>query len=282
MEINNKIAFQGIYGANSDLACRQLHPYMETVSYASFDSLFDAVAGKEVALGMIPVENSQAGRVSEIHQLLPNKNVHIVGEYFQKIEHYLLSVKGAKLSDIKEIYSHPQALMQCREYIDNLGPNVTAHAASNTAVAAADILRLGDKSKAAIASKLAANLYDLDIIDSNIEDSEENFTVFAAIASEPIDPDPKDGVVVTSLLFSARNIPASLYKSLGGFATNQVNLLKIESYIPSGISKNAQFFINFVGHPQNRNVQLAIEELGFFSKNVKLLGVYHAAKERNL
>lgn len=274
----NTVAFQGVEGAHSDLACRQAYPYMQTLSKTSFDDVFTAVENGEAAIGLIPIENSHAGRVDEIHQILPRTKVHVVGEYFQPIEHHLLAPKGASLETIKTVYSHPQALMQCKESLKELP--VTLESYSNTAAAAESVANWNDTSKAALASNLAAELYGLDIIKENMQDTEHNMTVFLAIAKEPIDPDPEEGPVITSLLFTARNIPAALYKALGGFATNNVNLLKIESYIPGGISATAQFFITFEGHPCERSVQLAIEELGFFSAKVKVLGVYPADKQR--
>lgn len=270
----------GVPGANADLACREAYPYMETLACPSFDDVFEAVESGRAELGLIPVENSQAGRVAEIHNILPHSKLHIVGEYFQKIEHQLVGVKGAKLSDIKVAYSHPQALMQCRESLKKL--KIQGESYSNTAAAAKDVAEWKDKSKAAISSKLAAELYGLDILKSNIEDAANNTTVFAALSLHPGDPDPEKGPVITSLLFTIRNLPAALYKSLGGFATNNVNMLKIESYIPGGNSGSAKFSITFEGHPSEKPVQQALEELGFFCKDVRVLGVYYAAKERRL
>ncbi len=274
----NTIAFQGVPGANSDMACRQAYPYMDTLACTSFEDVFDTVLRDEAKLGMIPIENSQAGRVAEIHNILPRKDVHIVGEYFQRIEHFLAAPKGATHETIKTVYSHPQALMQCREYIKN--HKLTAESYANTALAAHDVAEWKDTSKAAICSRLAAELYGLEIIESNIEDSDDNTTVFVAISKEPVHPDPDKGKIITSVLFTIRNIPAALYKALGGFATNNVNLLKLESYIPGGVSSSAQFFLCFEGDPTERNVQLAIEELGFFSKKVRVLGVYTADPKR--
>jgi len=271
----NTIAFMGVEGANADLACRQTHPYMETLPCASFEDVFDAVEQGRASLGMIPIENSQAGRVAEIHSILPKSKLHIVGEYFQHIEHHLLAPKGATLETIQDVYSHPQALMQCKDHLREL--KFTTHTYSNTAVAAADVAKWKDNSKAAIASKLAAELYGLQILKPNIEDSKDNHTVFVTISKQPADPDPKKEKVLTTLLFTIRNIPAALYKSLGGFATNGVNIIKLESYIPGGKRKDAaQFFLSFEGHPGERSVQLAMEELGFFTKSVRVLGVYPA------
>jgi prephenate dehydratase len=229
---------------------------------------------------MIPVENSQAGRVAEIHNLLPRTNLHIVGEYFQHIEHQLLAPKGASLKTVKDVYSHPQGLMQCRENLRQL--KLTTHTYSNTAQAAADVAKWNDPAKAAIASPLAAELYGLSVLKEHMQDSDNNITVFIIIAREPIDPEIQEGSrVLTTLLFSVRNIPAALYKSLGGFATNNVNILKLESYIPGGASRDsAQFFLTCEGHPSQRPVQLALEELGFYCKKVTVLGVYPADPAR--
>lgn len=275
----NTIAFMGIEGANADLACRQACPYMHTLPCPSFEDVFEAVAGGKAALGMIPIENSQAGRVAEIHNLLPRSNLHIVGEYFQKIEHCLLAPKGASLQTVKDVYSHPQALLQCRAHLREL--NVTTHPYSNTAQAAADVAQWNDTSKAALASPLAAELYNLEVLKEHMQDANDNVTVFIIIAREPVDPEPEDVRVITTLLFAVRNIPAALYKGLGGFATNGVNIIKLESYIPGGVrNEAAQFFLSFEGHPRERRVQLALEELGFFSRKVTVLGVYPADPAR--
>lgn len=275
---NNIIAFQGILGANSDMACRKAYPYMETMAVATFEDAMKAVEDGRAEMCMIPIENSKAGRVAEIHNLLQKTNLSIVGECFQRVEHQLAAPKGTKLKDIKEVYSHPQALMQCRENIKKLKINPNQY--SNTAIAAKDVAAWGDKTKAAICSKLAAELYGLEILKANFEDADDNTTIFIAMAKNHIDPDPSQGKVITSLLFTARNIPAALYKALGGFATNQVNLIKIESYIPGGASQTAQFFISFEGSPSESSVKLALEELGFFCRKVKVLGVYHADPDR--
>lgn len=273
----NTIAFMGIEGANADLACRQACPYMHTLPCPSFEDVFEAVSSGKAALGMIPIENSQAGRVAEIHNLLPRASLHIVGEYFQRIEHVLLAPKGATLATVKDVYSHPQALMQCRAHLREM--NLTPHTYSNTAQAAADVAKWNDTSKAAVASPLAAELYNLQVLKEHLQDADDNITVFIIIAREPVDPE--DGRVITTLLFTVRNIPAALYKSLGGFATNGVNIIKLESYIPGGVKNDsAQFYLSFEGHPRERRVQLALEELGFFCKKVAVLGVYPADPAR--
>lgn len=276
---NNTIAFMGVEGANADLACRQTQPYMQTLACPSFEDVFDAVATKKAKLGMIPIENSQAGRVAEIHNLLPRTNLHIVGEFYQHIEHCLMAPKGATLQSVKDVYSHPQALMQCRENLRQLG--VSTHTYSNTAQAAKDVAQWNDKSKAAIASPLAAELYGLEIVKPHLQDSDDNTTVFIIIAREPVDPNPAKEKVITTLLYTIRNIPAALYKSLGGFATNNVNVVKLESYIPGGKRNDAaQFFLSFEGHPNEKNVQRALEELSFYCKKVTVLGVYPADNQR--
>ena len=268
------IAFMGIEGAHADLACRSHYPYMYTHPCASFDDVFTLVEKGEVALGLIPIENSHAGRVAEIHQILPHTSLHVVGEHFQKVEHHLMAAKGTKLSDIKTVYSHPQALMQCREHLRELGVQTEKY--SNTATAAQAVAQWKDSTKAALASKLAAELYGLEIIKPDMHDANDNVTVFAALSREPRELLPTDKHPLTTVIFTVRNIPAALYKALGGFATNGVNMLKLESYIPGGVSAHAQFYITLEGNPQDRHVQLALEELSFFCKRVQVLGVYPA------
>ncbi len=280
MTTENIIAFMGVAGANADLACRQKEPYMNTLALPSFDDVFEAVSEGRARLGMLPIENSQAGRVAEIHNLLPATDLHIVGEHIQRIEHHLVGIKGANIADIKHIYSHPQALMQCRNSLRKI--NAELHPHSNTAVAASDVASWSDPTKAAIASELAAELYGLEILQRNIEDAADNVTVFVVISREPADPEPEDGMTLTSLLFELRNIPAALYKAIGGFATNGVNLIKLESYIRGGGSVESQFFVTFEGHPSSLAVQRSLDELGFYSKKVKVLGVYLADAQRYL
>ncbi|MCE2926607.1 MAG: prephenate dehydratase [Rickettsiales bacterium] len=280
LDPENTIAFMGMEGANADLACRQACPYMHTLPCASFEDVFEAVASGKAQLGMIPIENSQAGRVAEIHQLLPRTNLHIIGEYFQPIEHQLLAPKGATMESVKDVYSHPQALLQCRQNLLKL--KYQAHTYSNTAAAAADVAKWNDTTKAAIASPLAAELYGLSVLKEHLQDSDNNTTVFVIIAREPVDPQPKEGeVILTTLLFTIRNIPAALYKAMGGFATNGVNMLKLESYIPAGQKREAaQFFLTVEGHPSDTPLKNALEELGFFCKKVQVLGVYPADPSR--
>jgi prephenate dehydratase len=273
----NIVAFQGLLGAHSDLISRRAYPYAKSISCPTFDAVCEAVVNGEAEIGLIPIENSYAGRVAEVHNILARTNLHIVGEHFLKVEHCLLGTKDSTLETIKEVRSHPQALMQCSKTIKSLG--FTTKAADNTAIGAKEVADLNDPTKAALGSELAAEIYGLKILKRNMEDVPTNQTIFIAMAKEPIDPEPSEKTI-TTLLFTIRNIPAALYKSLGGFATNGVNMLKLESYIPGGKSDNADFFISFQGHPKQRNVQLAIEELGFFTRKVKLLGVYEADPKR--
>lgn len=275
---DNIIAFMGVEGANADLACRQKEPYMNTLAVQSFEDVFEVVQTGKARLGMVPIENSRAGRVAEIHNILPNTELHIVGEHVQPIEHHVAAPKGATLDNIKHIYSHPQALMQCRHFIREHGWE--GHLHSNTAVAARDVAKWADMSKAALCSELAAELYGLEILQRNVQDANDNVTVFVVISREPADPKPEDGTTLTSLLFELRNIPAALYKALGGFATNGVNMRKLESYIRAGGSESSQFFVTFEGHPETPAVQRALEELGFYSRSVKVLGVYLADKNK--
>ncbi|MBN8543190.1 MAG: prephenate dehydratase [Alphaproteobacteria bacterium] len=279
IDAEHTIAFMGVEGANADLACRQNYPYMQTMALNSFEEAFAAVEEGKAKYAMIPIENSQAGRVAEIHNILPRTNLHIVAEHIQKVQHHLYGVKGAKAENVTDVYSHHQGLLQCRKYITT--HKLKTHIHDNTATAAKDVGVWGDKTKAAICSELAGGLYGLDKLAENIHDAEDNETLFVVMAKEPVDPNPEDGMVLTSLFFTLRNIPAALYKSLGGFATNHVNMIKLESYIRgSGLRETAQFFMTFEGHPSQKHVQLAIEELGFFTHKVNVLGVYPADKER--
>ena len=271
----NTIAFQGAPGANADEACRKFYPYMDTLPCPSFEDVFEAVKDGKATLGLVPIENSQAGRVAEIHNLLPRAKLYFVAEHFHRVEHHLVAPKGASADGLKTVYSHPQALMQCREHLRELG--VERESFSNTAAAAAAVAEWGDASKGALASRLAAELYGLEVLQEHMEDSHENTTLFVAIARELLEIDEVfDELVLTTLLFTVRNLPAALYKSLGGFATNGVNIFKLESYIASSDGSVAQFFVTFEGHPGQRNVQLALEELGFYCKHVEMLGSYPA------
>jgi prephenate dehydratase len=274
----NKIAFQGIRGAHSDVACRHIYPEHKSKPYPSFEEVFEAVKSGEVSMGLIPIENSQVGRVAEIHNLLPEMNLHVTHEYFHRVHHFLLASESANKETIKDVYSHPQALLQCRKNVHKM--SFIPHPYADTALAAQYVAEKDDPSKAAIASELAAEEFNLTIIERNFEDTNDNTTLFLTITKEAIDPDPEIGKVLTSLVFVSRNIPAALYKALGGFATNKVNLLKLESYIPSKKKELAKFFVTMEGHPKEPLVQLAMEELSFFCESVTILGSYYADRSR--
>ncbi|MBI2256069.1 MAG: prephenate dehydratase [Proteobacteria bacterium] len=276
--VNNTIAFQGVPGAYSNLSCRAAFPDMTALPCPSFEDMFAAVHEGRARLAMVPIENSVAGRVADIHHLLPDSGLHIVGEHFQRVNHQLLGVKGAKLSDIKTASSHIQALSQCRNNLRALGIRPVVHA--DTAGAAADLAQRGDKTAAAIASSLAAEIYDLEILKADMEDAAHNTTRFVVMAQEPIDPDAAKGPIITSFVFRVRSVPAALYKALGGFATNGVNITKLESYMLDGHFSSTQFYADIDGHPDQRLVRLALEELSFFSREVRILGVYPASKFR--
>lgn len=276
---NKLIAFQGTIGANSNLACQKFFPDCEAKAFQTFYDVFKAVESGEVTYGMIPLENSYAGRVSEIHNLLQELNVSIVAEHFFPITHNLAGLDNAKINDIKEVYSHPQALMQSQNNLRKM--NLKTVESSNTAEAAKLVSTSGDKAKAALCSKMAAKEYGLKVLQENMQDSgNDNITIFIVISKDPTDVEPGKKSVITALLFTIRNIPGSLYKALGGFATNGVSMVKLESYIPVGVSKQAKFFISIEGHPNEQKVDLALKKLGFFSKNFKLLGVYYADEMR--
>jgi len=266
------IAFQGQPGAYSDLACRRVFPAMTTLPCAVFEDAFAAVREGRAALAMIPIENSVAGRVADIHHLLPASGLFIVGEWFLPIRHQLMAPRGAKLTDIKTVESHVHALGQCRRIIRKLG--IKPIVAADTAGSARDVAERGDKSVAAIASKLAAEIYGLDIIAEDVEDETHNTTRFVILAREANLAKQGSGPLVTTFVFRVRNLPAALYKALGGFATNGVNMTKLESYMVDGEFFATQFYADVDGHPDDRGLAFALEELKFFSREFRLVGVY--------
>ncbi|MGF1631544.1 MAG: prephenate dehydratase [Kiloniellaceae bacterium] len=274
MASENVIAFQGVPGAYSDMACRAARPQMTTLPCTSFEDTFAAVRDGRARFAMIPIENSSAGRVADIHHLLPESGLHIIGEHFQKVEHQLLAPQGTTRDRIKTVHSHVQALSQCRHYTRREGLLPVTHA--DTAGAAKEVAELDDPTRAAIASALAGEIYGLQVLDANVQDIPHNTTRFIVMAEEPIDPPIDEGPVITTFVFRVRSVPAALYKALGGFATNGVNITKLESYIIDGSFTVAQFYADIEGHPENRMVRLALEELSFFSREVKILGVYPA------
>ena len=278
VESKQLIAFQGEIGANSDLACRRVHPEMKTLPCRTFEDTFEAVDQGAAALARIPIDNSVAGRVADIHQLLPDSGLHIVGEHFQRVEHHLLAVKGTRLEELTHVHSHVHALNQCREVIQELGLEAVVHV--DTAAAARDIAERGEICHAAIASDLAGEIYGLERLRANIEDAEHNTTRFLVMAPKESKAEPRGGDLVTSFVFRVRNVPAALYKALGGFATNGINMTKLESYLVGGGFVAAQFYAEVDGHPEDTSLALALEELDFYSHEVRILGVYPASPFR--
>ncbi len=272
--MSKKVVFQGEPGANSHLAISEVYPDCEAVPCATFEDCFAAIASGDAHLGMIPIENSVAGRVADIHHMLPDSGLHIIAEHFMPVRHQLMAVKGATLKDIKTVESHVHALGQCRKAIRNLG--IKPVVAADTAGAAREIAEACDKSRAAIASRLAADIYGLEILQHDIEDEAHNTTRFIVLSRESKWAKSGSGPVITSFLFRVRNVPAALYKVLGGFATNGVNMTKLESYMIEGNFFATQFYADVEGHPEEQKLVLAFEELSFFSKEMKILGVYHA------
>lgn len=269
-----KISFQGAHGAYSDLACREAFPNLETVPCNTFEEAFAAVQSGASDLAMIPIDNTLAGRVADVHRLMPGSGLSIIGEHFLKIDHALLGVKGAKTQDLKHVHSHLHALPQCRKIIKELG--LTPHVHADTAGAAEEIAAKNDKQHGAIASKLAAQIYGLDVLREDVQDADHNTTRFIVLSKTPSIPAYEDGkLFITSFHFEVRNIPASLYKALGGFATNGINMIKLESYISPQFA-TAEFYAEVIGHPDSRALQLALEELRFFIKEVTVFGTYEA------
>ena len=266
------IAFQGWPGANSDIACRQVHPDWTSLPCPSFEDVIAAVHEGRARRAMIPIENSIAGRVADIHHLLPESRLHIVAEHFLRISYHLVAVPGATLEEIREVHSHVQSLGQCRRWLRAHGLTPVVHA--DNAGAAKMVAELGDRRIAAIATPLAAQVYGLASLATGIEDSEHNTTRFVIMQAEPTSPPADDGPVITSFVFEVRSVPAALYKALGGFATNGVNVTKLESYMVGGRFSQAQFYADVEGHPDELPLSRALEELRFFSRNFVLLGVY--------
>ncbi len=267
------IAFQGAFGAYSDLACRRVFPDMHTLPCAQFDDAFAAVREGRAALAMMPIENSVAGRVADIHHLMPDSGLYIIGEHFERVNHQLLGVPGASLKAIRTVRSHVHALSQCRNLIRERGLQPVV--AADTAGAAAELAKSRDPTVAAIASELAGDIYGLVTLKENIEDAEHNTTRFLIMSREAKRP-PPGAPTVTTFLFRVRNVPAALYKAMGGFATNGVNMTKLESYMVGGAFTATQFYADVEAHPEERPLQLALEELEFFSRELKILGVYPA------
>lgn len=275
-----RIAYQGEPGSNSHLVCTRHFPDAEAVACASFEDVFATVESGQADLAMIPIDNSLAGRVADIHQFLPTSSLHIVAEHFLRIQFALMAMPGVPIEEIRTVHSHVHALGQCRRIIrqHQLEPIISG----DTAGAAREVAEAGDRTQAAIAPPHAAALYGLQILAADVEDEDHNTTRFVVLSPEPGRAVRDNGPVVTSFVFNVRNLPAALYKALGGFATNGVNMTKLESYMVDGHFTATQFLAEVDGHPDDPGLARALEELEFFTHKIRLLGVYPAAPERRL
>jgi prephenate dehydratase len=269
-----KVVFQGEPGSYSHLAAKESLPHCTAIAAPTFEDAFGAIRGGDADIGLIPIENSLHGRITDIHHLLPESPLYIVGEHFHRVRHQLLGVKGATLSTVKTVVSQEPALGQVRNVIRELGLKRKLWA--DTAGAARYVAEEGDKSLAAVASSLAAEIHGLTILRPDIEDADHNVTRFLMMAAGPDNAEHTADSVITTFIFRVRNVPAALYKALGGFATNGVNMTKLESYQLEGSFNATQFYADIEGHPEDRNVRLALEELQFFTSALKVLGVYRA------
>jgi len=280
MSKRKKIAFQGEPGANSHIACAAAYRGFEPLPCPTFEDAFAAVRNARAELGMIPIDNSVAGRVADIHHLMPASGLHIVAEWFLPVQHQLMAPFGASLKTIKTVESHVHALGQCRSIIRKLG--IKAVVAADTAGAAREVAEAGDISRSALATTLAAKIYGLKILKKNVADASHNTTRFVVLARKPKWASATAKRVITTFVFEVRNIPAALYKALGGFATNGLNMTKLESYMVDGSFSATRFYADVDGHPRHRALELALEELEFVSqpKSLKILGVYPAHRYR--
>lgn len=272
-----RIAFQGELGAYSHQACHDARPDMEVLPCATFEDVIEAVRSGEAAQAMLPVENSTYGRVADMHRLLPGSGLHIVDEAFVRVHINLLAVPGATIADVKEAYSHLVLLPQCAGFLHKHG--IKGHVSTDNARAARDVAAWGDVSKAALASELAGDIYSLDVLARNIEDHDRNTTRFL-VMSQDADLARRSDRMMTTFVFRVRNIPAALYKAMGGFATNGVNMTKLESYMVDGVFTATQFYADIEGHPDDANVQLAMDELSYFTDHLMVLGTYPADPSR--
>ena len=271
-------SFQGVNGAFSELAGKKIYISANSIPCKTFEEMFESVRKGEAERAIVPIENSKAGRIADTQRLIPNSQLKIIGEYFLEIKHCLMGIQGATLETIKRVYSHEQAIAQCRNNIIKLDKEMKV--AADTAGAAKLIAQWNNKEDAAIASELAAKIYNLNIIDPNFQDTTYNVTRFLVMSKEMANFEKNTSDIITTLIFKVRSIPAALYKSLGGFASNGVNLTKLESYVhPQGFNV-AQFYIDFEGHPESASVKLALEEMKFFCEEINILGVYKASNFR--
>ncbi|GAA6201987.1 prephenate dehydratase [Aquicoccus sp. SU-CL01552] len=276
--MTNRIAFQGEPGAYSHEACRKARPEMEALPCRTFEDAIEAVRSGAADLAMLPVENSTYGRVADIHTLLPQSGLHIIEEAFVRVRISLLGVPGAQLGDITHAMSHTVLLGQCKEFLQQHG--IHRITGADTAGSARQVSERGEKSTAALASELAGEIYGLDMLARHIEDNSNNTTRFLIMSREADTTRRGRHGMITTFVFQVRNIPAALYKAMGGFATNGVNMTKLESYMVDGSFTATRFYADIEGHPDDANVKLALDELDYFTTDVKILGVYPAASER--
>lgn len=275
--MSKRIAFQGELGAYGHQACLSARPGSTPVPCVTFDDTLAAVADGKADLAIVPVENSTYGRVADIHRLLPQSGMHIIGETFVKVEIHLLAPKGAQLGQVREAHGHPVILPQCAQFLKSHG--IKPVSSSDNARAAREVAEAADPSKAALASALAGEIYGLSSLASGIEDQKNNTTRFLLL-SPSADMTRRSDHMMTTFVFQVRNMPAALYKAMGGFATNSINMTKLESYMVGGHFTATQFYSDVDGHPDDPGLKLALEELGFFTTHIKILGTYPAAKER--
>ncbi len=272
--MNRTISYQGEPGANSHIIIQEAYPDWTPLPCATFEDALTAVQDGAAALGMIPIENSIAGRVADIHHMLPASGLHIVGEQFLPIHFQLMALPGVKLEEIRTVHSHVHALGQCRKIIRRLG--LKAVVAPDTAGAARQVSEAGDRSRASLSPRLAGEIYGLSILEEDVEDEAHNTTRFVVLSREPVVPPVDAGPTVTSFMFRVRNIPAALYKALGGFATNGVNMTKLESYMVEGQFTATQFYAEVDGHPDEPGLRRALDELAYFSNAFRIIGTYPA------
>ena len=272
MSNGKKIAYQGEPGANSHIACKAVYPDWEPLPCATFEDAFSAIADGSAELGMIPIENSIAGRVADIHHFLPGSGLHIIGEYFLPIRFQLMAIPSASLATIKSVYSHVHALGQCRKIISKLG--LTPIITGDTAGSAREVAQWNDPTRASLAPELAAEIYGLKILMRDVEDEKHNTTRFVVLSKKADWAAPNNGATMTTFVFRVRNVPAALYKALGGFATNGVNMTKLESYMVDGEFSATMFLADVEGHPEDPPLKRALEELEFFTSERRILGVY--------
>ena len=276
--MTGKIAFQGELGAYSHEACQEAHPDMTPLACRSFEDVIEAVRSHQADLAMLPVENSTYGRVADIHRLLPDSGLHIIGETLTRVRISLMALPGVPLSAITQALAHPVLLPQARRFLSDHA--ITPVSAVDSAGAAADLTQSQNRERGVLASTLAAKIYGLNILAKNIEDHGHNTTRFLHMARTPDFTHRGSGKMMTTFVFQVRNIPAALYKAMGGFATNGVNMTKLESYMVGGSFQATQFYADIQGHPEDESVQLALEELEYFTSELKILGTYPADTAR--